>query len=90
MYVIYHEVDYYRWWPSEICHPKRVPHNIQEKTHQVGEFPVHFFGTNDYFWIHKGRLIFRTNSFILRQTFTSVTMNKFCQKIGISNIQLHL
>ncbi|XP_062572179.1 histone-lysine N-methyltransferase NSD2-like [Saccostrea cucullata] len=53
--IVWVKLGSYRWWPSEICHPKRVPHNIQEKTHQVGEFPVHFFGTNDYFWIHKGR-----------------------------------
>lgn len=24
--------------------------------HQIGEFPVHFFGSNDYFWTHQARV----------------------------------
>ena len=39
-----------------VCNPKDVPQNIQDKTHQVGEFPVRFFGSNDYFWTHQGRV----------------------------------
>ena len=45
-----------RWWPAQVCNPKNVPTNIQEKTHQVGEFPVQFFGSHDYFWTHMGRV----------------------------------
>ena len=47
----------HRWWPGEICYPDHVPLNIQDKPHQVGEFPVHFFGSNDYFWVNIGRWV---------------------------------
>ena len=46
-----------RWWPGEVCHPESVPVNIQEKTHQVGEFPIKFFGTHEYVWLHRGRWV---------------------------------
>lgn len=45
-----------RWWPGEICHPQHVPLNIQHKSHRVGEFAIHFLGSNDYNWIHRGRV----------------------------------
>ncbi|XP_071502155.1 histone-lysine N-methyltransferase NSD2-like [Diadema antillarum] len=54
--IIWVKLGNYRWWPGMVCNPKDVPQNIQEKTHQVGEFPVKFFGSNDYFWTHKGRV----------------------------------
>ncbi|GFO24565.1 histone-lysine N-methyltransferase [Plakobranchus ocellatus] len=54
--IVWIKVGNYRWWPGEICHPRNVPLNIQEKPHQVGEFPVRFFGSHDYYWIHRGRV----------------------------------
>ncbi|XP_013395889.1 histone-lysine N-methyltransferase NSD2-like [Lingula anatina] len=54
--IIWVKLGIYRWWPGEICHPRHVPLNIQEKDHQVGEFPVRFFGSHDYFWTHKRRV----------------------------------
>ncbi|KAK3095090.1 hypothetical protein FSP39_010180 [Pinctada imbricata] len=54
--IIWIKLGNFRWWPAEICHQKNVPLNIQDKPHQVGEFPVRFFGTHDFFWIHKGRI----------------------------------
>lgn len=45
-----------RWWPAEIHHPRNVPTNIQHLRHQIGEFPVFFFGSKDYFWTHQGRV----------------------------------
>ncbi|CAL1533797.1 unnamed protein product [Lymnaea stagnalis] len=54
--IVWIKVGNYRWWPGEICHPRHVPLNIQEKAHQVGEFPVRFFGSHDYYWIHRGRV----------------------------------
>jgi hypothetical protein len=45
-----------RWWPAEICHPKNVPTNIQNLKHVLGEFPVKFLGSHDYFWLHRGRV----------------------------------
>ncbi|XP_033756392.1 histone-lysine N-methyltransferase NSD2-like [Pecten maximus] len=54
--IIWVKLGNYRWWPGEICCPHNVPLNIQEKSHQVGEFPVRFFGSHDFFWIHMGRV----------------------------------
>ncbi|XP_071947092.1 histone-lysine N-methyltransferase NSD2-like [Antedon mediterranea] len=54
--IVWVKVGNYRWWPGRVCIPRNVPLNIQEKTHQVGEFPVHFFGSNDYFWTHQARV----------------------------------
>uniref|UniRef100_A0A8C1F4Q5 Nuclear receptor binding SET domain protein 2 n=1 Tax=Cyprinus carpio carpio TaxID=630221 RepID=A0A8C1F4Q5_CYPCA len=45
-----------RWWPAEIRHPKNIPTNIQHLRHEIGEFPVFFFGSKDYFWTHQGRV----------------------------------
>lgn len=45
-----------RWWPAEIRHPRSVPTNIQKLRHEIGEFPVFFFGSKDYFWTHQARV----------------------------------
>uniref|UniRef100_A0A1A8P0M0 Wolf-Hirschhorn syndrome candidate 1-like 1 n=1 Tax=Nothobranchius rachovii TaxID=451742 RepID=A0A1A8P0M0_9TELE len=44
------------WWPAEICNPRLVPSNIQSLRHDVGDFPVFFFGSHDYYWINQGRV----------------------------------
>uniref|UniRef100_UPI00398F63BD histone-lysine N-methyltransferase, H3 lysine-36 specific-like isoform X2 n=1 Tax=Pristiophorus japonicus TaxID=55135 RepID=UPI00398F63BD len=54
--VIWVKLGRYRWWPAEVCHPKNVPTNIQKMKHQIGEFPVRFFGSNDYFWTYQARV----------------------------------
>ncbi|XP_046335260.2 histone-lysine N-methyltransferase NSD2-like isoform X2 [Haliotis rufescens] len=54
--IIWVKLGNYRWWPGEICHPRNVPTNIQEKPHDVGEFPVKFLGSRDYFWLYQGRV----------------------------------
>ncbi|XP_060558862.1 histone-lysine N-methyltransferase NSD2-like, partial [Ruditapes philippinarum] len=54
--IIWVKLGNYRWWPGEVCHPRNVPLNIQEKAHQVGEFPVHFLGSHEFFWLHQGRV----------------------------------
>ncbi|XP_064604086.1 histone-lysine N-methyltransferase NSD2-like isoform X2 [Liolophura sinensis] len=54
--IIWIKLGNYRWWPGEICHPRNVPKNIQELKHQVGQFPVRFFGSDEYYWIHQGRV----------------------------------
>ena len=46
----------FRWWPAEIYHPRTIPTNIQHLRHEIGEFPVFFFGSKDYFWTHQGRV----------------------------------
>ncbi|XP_051834979.1 histone-lysine N-methyltransferase, H3 lysine-36 specific isoform X2 [Antechinus flavipes] len=54
--VVWVKVGRYRWWPAEICHPRAIPSNIDKMRHDVGEFPVLFFGSNDYLWTHQARV----------------------------------
>ncbi|XP_067132924.1 LOW QUALITY PROTEIN: histone-lysine N-methyltransferase NSD2 [Centruroides vittatus] len=54
--IVWVKLGCYRWWPAKICHPKNVPLNIQNMSHDVGDFPVQFFGSHDYYWTHKGRV----------------------------------
>uniref|UniRef100_A0A8C6LVT5 Nuclear receptor binding SET domain protein 2 n=1 Tax=Nothobranchius furzeri TaxID=105023 RepID=A0A8C6LVT5_NOTFU len=54
--IIWVKLGTYRWWPAEIHHPKNIPTNIQHLRHEIGEFPVFFFGSKDYFWTHQGRV----------------------------------
>ncbi|CAH6798077.1 Nsd1 [Phodopus roborovskii] len=54
--IVWVKVGRYRWWPAEICHPRAVPSNIDKMRHDVGEFPVLFFGSNDYLWTHQARV----------------------------------
>ncbi|MFT7816418.1 histone-lysine N-methyltransferase NSD2 [Arapaima gigas] len=54
--IIWVKLGKYRWWPAEIRHPRNIPVNIQNLQHNVGEFPVFFFGSKDYFWTHQARV----------------------------------
>lgn len=45
-----------RWWPAEVCLAKDVPHNILKMKHDVGEFPVQFFGSRDFVWTYQARV----------------------------------
>ncbi|KAM3595422.1 uncharacterized protein V6R79_023281 [Siganus canaliculatus] len=54
--IIWVKLGTYRWWPAEIHHPRNIPTNIQHLRHEIGEFPVFFFGSRDYFWTHQGRV----------------------------------
>ncbi|XP_023668230.1 histone-lysine N-methyltransferase NSD2 isoform X1 [Paramormyrops kingsleyae] len=54
--IIWVKLGNYRWWPAEIRHPRSVPTNIQKLRHEIGEFPVFFFGSKDYFWTHQARV----------------------------------
>lgn len=54
--IIWVKLGNYRWWPAEVCHPKNVPPNIQNLKHEIGEFPVFFFGSKDYYWTHQARV----------------------------------
>ncbi|XP_056867738.1 histone-lysine N-methyltransferase NSD2 [Takifugu flavidus] len=54
--IIWVKLGKYRWWPAEIHHPRNIPTNIQHLRHEIGEFPVFFFGSRDYFWTHQGRV----------------------------------
>uniref|UniRef100_T1J8Q7 Histone-lysine N-methyltransferase n=1 Tax=Strigamia maritima TaxID=126957 RepID=T1J8Q7_STRMM len=54
--IVWVKLGCYRWWPARILHPKLVPENIQALKHQVGEFPVEFFGSHDYYWTNRSRV----------------------------------
>ncbi|XP_072262668.1 histone-lysine N-methyltransferase NSD2 isoform X2 [Pyxicephalus adspersus] len=54
--IIWVKLGNYRWWPAEVCHPKNIPPNIQKMKHEIGEFPVFFFGSKDYYWTHHARV----------------------------------
>ncbi|XP_017559800.2 histone-lysine N-methyltransferase, H3 lysine-36 specific [Pygocentrus nattereri] len=54
--VVWVKVGRYRWWPAEVSHPKNIPENILRMRHDVGEFPVLFFGSNDYLWTYQARV----------------------------------
>ncbi|XP_031195211.1 histone-lysine N-methyltransferase NSD3 isoform X3 [Mastomys coucha] len=54
--IVWVKLGNYRWWPAEICSPRSVPLNIQGLKHDVGDFPVFFFGSHDYYWVHQGRV----------------------------------
>uniref|UniRef100_A0A8B9KBQ7 Nuclear receptor binding SET domain protein 1a n=1 Tax=Astyanax mexicanus TaxID=7994 RepID=A0A8B9KBQ7_ASTMX len=53
--ILWVKVGRYRWWPAEVTLPKNVPENILRMKHEVGEFPVHFFGSKDYVWTYQAR-----------------------------------
>ncbi|XP_068132273.1 histone-lysine N-methyltransferase NSD2 isoform X2 [Hyperolius riggenbachi] len=54
--IIWVKLGNYRWWPAEVRHPKNIPPNIQKMKHEIGEFPVFFFGSKDYYWTHHARV----------------------------------
>ncbi|KAJ1090786.1 hypothetical protein NDU88_003915 [Pleurodeles waltl] len=54
--IVWVKLGNYRWWPAEICNPRSVPLNIQALKHEIGDFPVFFFGSHDYYWVHRGRV----------------------------------
>ncbi|KAM8938870.1 histone-lysine N-methyltransferase NSD2 isoform 2-T2 [Pelodytes ibericus] len=54
--IIWVKLGNYRWWPAEVYHPKNVPPNILKMKHEIGEFPVFFFGSKDYYWTHQARV----------------------------------
>uniref|UniRef100_A0A6I8NFM8 Nuclear receptor binding SET domain protein 3 n=1 Tax=Ornithorhynchus anatinus TaxID=9258 RepID=A0A6I8NFM8_ORNAN len=67
------------WWPAEICNPRSVPLNIQGLKHDFGDFPVFFFGSHDYYWVHQGRVfpyVEGDKSFAEGQTSINKTFKK--------------
>ncbi|XP_024139017.1 histone-lysine N-methyltransferase, H3 lysine-36 specific [Oryzias melastigma] len=46
----------YRWWPAEVCLARDIPNNILRMKHEVGEFPVQFFGSKDFVWTYQARV----------------------------------
>lgn len=86
-----------RWWPAEICNPRLVPSNIQSLRHDIGDFPVFFFGSHDYYWINQGRVfpyVENDKNFVTGQININKTFKKgnllwsdslsFCSKLSQS------
>lgn len=88
----------FRWWPAEICNPRLVPTNIQSLRHDIGDFPVFFFGSHDYYWINQGRVfpyVENDKNFVTGQININKTFKKgnfflgvfvllvFCWKVNI-------
>ncbi|XP_040270697.1 histone-lysine N-methyltransferase NSD3 isoform X4 [Bufo bufo] len=77
--IVWVKLGNYRWWPAEICNPRSVPFNIQELKHDIGDFPVFFFGSLDYYWVHRGRVfpyVEGDKSFAEGQTSVNKTFKK--------------
>lgn len=53
--VVWVKLGHYRWWPARVIHPAEVPVNVERSAHAMGEFPIKFCGSNDYYWINHGR-----------------------------------
>ncbi|XP_015183838.1 PREDICTED: histone-lysine N-methyltransferase NSD2 isoform X1 [Polistes dominula] len=53
--VVWVKLGNYRWWPSRICYPHEIPENVGSIPHSPGKFCVMFLGSNNYYWVHRGR-----------------------------------
>ncbi|EZA60650.1 putative histone-lysine N-methyltransferase NSD2 [Ooceraea biroi] len=53
--VVWVKLGHYRWWPSRICYPQEIPEKVKAISHSPGKFCVMFLGSNDYYWVHRGR-----------------------------------
>jgi hypothetical protein len=53
--IVWVKLGHHRWWPARVIHPTEVPDNVERSPHAMGEFPIKFCGTNDYYWINHGR-----------------------------------
>lgn len=86
-----------RWWPAEICNPRLVPSNIQSLRHDIGDFPVFFFGSHDYYWINQGRVFpyvendknFVTGQININKTFKKGNaVSQYCLKLFNKTVSL--
>lgn len=53
--VLWVKLGLYRWWPAVSLFPSEIPDNVMSLPHKLGEFAVRFLGTNDHYWIERGR-----------------------------------
>lgn len=54
--VVWVKLGRYRWWPARVLFPQEIPHNIWAMSRKHWEFAVKFYGSNDYYWMHRGRV----------------------------------
>lgn len=55
------EYDYlwlvvFRWWPARVLFPQEIQPNIMALPHKSWEFAVRFYGSNDHYWLNRGRV----------------------------------
>lgn len=50
------QVTFFRWWPARILFPQEIKPNIMALPHKSWEFAVRFYGSNDHYWVHRGRV----------------------------------
>ena len=62
--ILWVKLGQYRWWPAQVIHPANLPTNIDKLPHDIGEFPVQFCGTNEYYWMNQGRYVKSSDSLI--------------------------
>uniref|UniRef100_A0A146LNJ8 Histone-lysine N-methyltransferase, H3 lysine-36 and H4 lysine-20 specific n=1 Tax=Lygus hesperus TaxID=30085 RepID=A0A146LNJ8_LYGHE len=54
--IVWAKLGNYRWWPARILFPLEIPASLQRVDHVPGEFVVRFYGTYNYYWLHRGRV----------------------------------
>nr|XP_048312392.1 histone-lysine N-methyltransferase NSD3 isoform X2 [Myodes glareolus] len=89
--IVWVKLGNYRWWPAEICSPRSVPLNIQGLRHDLGDFPVFFFGSHDYYWVHQGRVfpyVEGDKSFAEGQTSINKTFKKALEEAAKRFLEL--
>lgn len=78
--IVWVKLGIYRWWPGQVLHPRFIPDNIENLPHQQGMFCVHFFGSNDYYWVTKGRAFHYQEGDKGSKAASSKTLEKQFQK----------
>ncbi|MEN2496566.1 MAG: Histone-lysine N-methyltransferase, H3 lysine-36 and H4 lysine-20 specific, variant 2 [Marteilia pararefringens] len=59
--VVWTKFRNYPWWPGQVVHERYASKKIQNIAHTVGQFVVHFFGTNEFIWTHIGKVYLYTD-----------------------------
>ncbi|MES1904260.1 MAG: Histone-lysine N-methyltransferase NSD3 [Paramarteilia canceri] len=54
--IVWGKIRRYPWWPGQIVHPRYSNDSVRNFKHKPGEFLVHFFGSNDFAWMHSGQV----------------------------------
>ncbi len=57
----------YRWWPAEVISDNCIPCSLCSSKPSACMFLVRFFGTEQYFWTHHGRVIAFTEECLLQE-----------------------
>ncbi|XP_034232621.1 histone-lysine N-methyltransferase NSD2 isoform X2 [Thrips palmi] len=95
-YPLYNEVlwvklGHYRWWPALSLFPTEIPDNVENLPHRMGEFVVRFLGTNDHYWIERGRCFMYHEGDCVgeKKTTNKSNMEKLYQKGVLQANELH-